>query len=146
VFINVDFDLLSRLGALPKPPQLDVILEISESEALHDIENHLKVAKAWRALGFKFAIDDFGAGFISLPFIALVKPNYIKVDRSMILQAVSSEEFRKFSKGLVLALQNYVTEGIIAEGIETCNELELVRAMGISIVQGFLVGKPEELK
>ena len=139
VFINVDFDLLHQLDPVPPPPRTDVILEISEREALHDIENHLKIADKWRRRGFRFAIDDFGAGFISLPFIAQLTPDYIKVDRSTILHAVSSKQFREFSKDLVRALRNYAAAGIIAEGIETENELLVVKEIGIELVQGFLL-------
>jgi diguanylate cyclase (GGDEF)-like protein len=160
MFINVDFDLLNRLESVSKPPGMEVILEISELEALHDVENHLKIARQWREKGYKFAIDDFGAGFISLPFIAQLIPEYIKVDRSTILQAVSSEKFRGFLKDLVQAMRNYVSEGIIAEGVEavverietvaenveTEKELLVVKEIGINFVQGFLIGKPEELK
>jgi len=139
VFINVDFDLLHQLDPVPRPPHTDVILEISEREALHDIDNHLKVADKWRRRGFRFAIDDFGAGFISLPFIAQLTPDYIKVDRSTILHAVSSQQFREFSKDLVRALRNYAAAGIIAEGIETEKELQVVKEIGIVLVQGFLL-------
>ena len=120
-------------------------MEISEVEALHDIENRLKVAQRWRREGYQFAIDDFGSGFISLPFLATLIPDYIKLDRSIILKAVSSETFRKFSKDLVQALKNYAREGIIAEGIETQKELKVVKSMGIHLVQGFLLGKPQVL-
>jgi diguanylate cyclase (GGDEF)-like protein/PAS domain S-box-containing protein len=146
VFINVDFNVLSQLELVPSPPGIEVILEISELEALHDVENHLSIARMWRAVGYRFAIDDFGAGFISLPFIAQLVPEYIKLDRSTMLQAVGSEKFREFSKDLVQALRNYSTEGIIAEGIETEKELDVVKGMGITIVQGYLFGKPKELK
>jgi len=146
VFINVDFQLLSQIDIVPKPVGMDVILEISEVEALYDIENHLKMVKKWRRKGYQFAIDDFGAGFISLPFIAQVIPDYIKLDRSTILQAVSSEDFRKFSQDLVRALRNFSKEGIIAEGIETERELEVVKGIGVNIGQGYLFGKPQELK
>ncbi len=139
VFINVDFDLLHQLDPIPLPPHTDVILEISEREALHDIENHLKITEKWRRRGFRFAIDDFGAGFISLPFIAQLTPDYIKVDRSTILHAVSSRQFREFSKDLVRALRNYASAGIIAEGIETEKELQVVKEIGIVLVQGFLL-------
>lgn len=145
VFINVDFTVLNRLELVPKPDDLEVILEISEVEALHDIENHLKVAKQWRSEGYQFAIDDFGAGFISLPFIAKLIPDYIKMDRSTLLHAVSSETFRKFSRDLVRALENYASKGIIAEGIETQKELQVVKEMGIFFAQGFLLGKPQAL-
>jgi diguanylate cyclase (GGDEF)-like protein/PAS domain S-box-containing protein len=145
VFINVDFNVLNQLDLIPKPSGTEVILEISEVEALHDVENHLKVTRKWRKAGYKFAIDDFGAGFISLPFIAQLIPEYIKMDRSTMLQAVGSEKFRKFSKDLVRALRNYSTEGIIAEGIETQKELRVVKYIGIYLVQGYLLGKPQEL-
>ncbi len=146
VFINIDFNVLEQHATIKKPPGVDVILEISEVEALHEFERRLQVTKMWREKGFKFAIDDFGAGFISLPFVSKLVPEYIKLDRSTILHAVASEKFRMFLKDLVRALQNYSTEGIIAEGIETNEELEVVTAMGIHLAQGFLLGKPQELQ
>ena len=146
LFINVDFDTLAKLEPIAKPMGMKVILEISELEALHDIESHLKVATQWKAKGYQFAIDDFGAGFISLPFVANLIPEYIKIDRSTILKAVSSKEFRTFFKALLQTLQVYSKEGIIAEGIETDKELEVVKELKVRFVQGFLFGKPQELK
>ncbi len=144
-FINVDFQVLSELAPIPRPAEMEVILEISEVEALHDVANHLNIAREWRSRGFQFAMDDFGAGFISLPFIGQLIPDYIKLDRSTILQAVSSENFRTFSKDLVRAMKNYATAGIIAEGIETAKELQVVKDMGISLGQGYLLGTPQAL-
>lgn len=146
VFINADFELLERLDPVTTSSRLEVILEISEKEALHDLKNHLKVAQKWREKGFRFAIDDFGAGFISLPFIAKLVPDYIKIDRFTILQAVSSEKFRKFLNYQLLALRNYAKRGIIAEGIETRKELAVVKKMRVHLIQGFLFGKPEVLE
>jgi diguanylate cyclase (GGDEF)-like protein len=145
VFINVDFAVLDQLQVMPKPDGTEVILEISEAEALRDVERHLQTTSAWRAQGYKFAIDDFGAGFISLPFIAQLIPDYIKMDRSTIVQARSSPQFLTFLRDLVLALRNYSKEGIIAEGIETQEELQVVRDLGIGPVQGFLLARPQEL-
>jgi EAL domain-containing protein (putative c-di-GMP-specific phosphodiesterase class I) len=145
VFVNVEFDMLSHLGAIPRPPGMEVILEISESEALYDVELNLEIARKWRALGYKFAIDDFGAGFISLPFIAQFTPDFIKIDRSTMLQSVHSDKFRAFLKDLLVAIRNYTREDIIAEGVETDKELKSVGEMDISMVQGFLLGKPKDL-
>jgi diguanylate cyclase (GGDEF)-like protein/PAS domain S-box-containing protein len=145
VFLNLDFNVLSQLEPALKPDGMEVVLEISEVEALHDIENHVKITRKWREAGFKFALDDFGAGFISLPFLAKLIPDYIKMDRSTILQAVSSGKFKKFSEDLVRAIRNYSKEGIIAEGIETKEELQVVKEMGIDLAQGFLLGKPREI-
>jgi diguanylate cyclase (GGDEF)-like protein len=146
VFINVDFKVLSKNEPQPKPPNIEVILELSESESLHNVENALKLARKWQEKGYKFAIDDFGTGFMSLPFIAQLIPNYIKLDRSTIMQSVSSESFRGFLKDLILALRNYSTEGIIAEGIETEKEFKAVTDIGVYLFQGFLLGKPKQLE
>jgi diguanylate cyclase (GGDEF)-like protein len=146
VFVNVDFDVLSSMKAIPSLGKTAVILEIAESEALFDVERVLEIVHRWRAKGFKFAIDDFGAGFISLPFVARLLPEYIKLDRSTIVQAVSSDQFGKFLKDLVLAFKNYSKEGIIAEGIETEKELQVAKETGNYLVQGFLLGEPKEFK
>lgn len=145
LFVNVDFDMLRTLEHVSKPEGIDIILEISEKEVLDNIESRLRIAHRWRAKGFKFAIDDFGAGFISLPFIAQLIPDYIKIDRSTVLQAVSSPQFRDFLKDMTLAMRNFSSEGIIAEGIETEQELNIVREIGLDLVQGFLLGRPHEL-
>ncbi len=144
-FINVDFNVLDQLEAVPPPEGLEVILEISEAEVLIDLDRLLRITKKWREKGYKFAIDDFGAGFISLPFIARMIPDYIKVDRSTVLQAVSSPQFKNFLKGVASALRTFSKEGIIAEGIETEKELEVMMEIGIYMIQGYLMGKPQPL-
>jgi diguanylate cyclase (GGDEF)-like protein/PAS domain S-box-containing protein len=145
VFLNVDFNMLSQFASLPKDPAMEVVLEISEMEVVTDVENKMKLVQKLRGQGYKFAIDDFGAGFISLPFVTQLIPDYIKIDRASILQAVSSDQFKLFLKDLVLALRNYSKEGIIAEGIETQKELDLIKETGISLMQGFVFGQPQEL-
>ncbi len=141
IFLNVDSVLLKHCEWVQKPAALDVVLEISEAESLHDLENHLQVAAKWKKKGFLFAIDDFGAGFVSLPFISQLNPDYIKIDRSVILQAVASPKFRLFLSGLVVAMQKDHIHKVVAEGIETETELKITREMGIDLIQGFLLLK-----
>lgn len=145
VFINADFDVLSKIKEIPPLDGTEVVIELSELEALHDLEKHLVVAERWRRHGYRFAIDDFGAGFISLPFLAMLIPDYVKVDRSTILQAVASEKFRRFLKTLLHGVRAYATTGIVAEGVEKERELKFVDEMGITLVQGYLFGHPEEM-
>ncbi|MFZ5876069.1 MAG: diguanylate cyclase [Nitrospirota bacterium] len=146
VFLNVEFGILKHWNPPPaKPPDTEVVLEISEMGALDNIDARLDVARLWRAHGYKFALDDFGAGYISLPFIARFMPEYIKVDRSAILHAVASPQFKEFMTGLIAALRNYSTEGIIGEGVETEQELQATLEMGVALIQGFLFGKPGDL-
>ncbi len=147
VFLNVDFELLQRLERVAIPTEeLEVVLEISEAEALHDIPKHLEIAKAWREAGYQFAIDDFGAGFVSLAFIARLLPEHIKLDRSVIVQATASPPFIRILKDLMVGLKNCSTAGIVAEGVETAQELQTVKKLGLFLGQGFLLGKPEEIR
>ncbi len=146
VFINVDFNLLRTAELIQKPPDMKVVLEISELEAIQDVETCLKTVQLWRRHGFEFAIDDFGAGFVSLPFIASLVPDYIKLDRSTIIQATTSREFREFLNVIIPALQNYTKQGVVAEGVETEKELQVVNDLGIHFAQGFLLGKPSKLR
>ncbi len=139
VFLNVDSILLHQCEWIQKPHDLDVVLEISESESLYDLDTYLTTTERWKKKGFKFAIDDFGAGFISLPFISRLQPEYVKVDRSVILRSVTSPTFRSFLKSLVSAMQQDHNATIIAEGIENEEELSVTEGMGIHLVQGFLL-------
>lgn len=146
VFLNIDLRVLEQVEPVPPPEDMDVILDISEHEVLHDVEGYLTTAMKWRARGYKFAIDDFGAGFVPLPLVARLKPEYIKIDRSLVEQAVSSETFRGFFRHLLLALRMYATHGIIAEGIEDEAELATMKGIGIFLAQGFLLGRPKEIQ
>ncbi|MDC4202816.1 MAG: EAL domain-containing protein [Candidatus Manganitrophus sp.] len=130
-----------------KPEGIDVVLEISEAEACRHrhIKRYLALVEKWREQGFQVAIDDFGAGAGSFPFVGKLIPDYIKIDRSTLLQAISSPKLRDFLNDLVFILRNYTTRGMIAEGIETEQELTLVREMGVDLGQGFLFGQPEAL-
>ncbi|MDH3745864.1 MAG: diguanylate cyclase [Acidobacteriota bacterium] len=145
VFINTDFELLGSLQAVPKPDGLEVVLEISESETVGNIEECIGVVASWRENGYKFAIDDFGAGFMSIPFVARLLPSFIKMDRSAIVEASTSDQFSGFLRDMVLAMRNYSDEGIIAEGIETEAELATVNKMGVHQVQGHLTGRPRAI-
>ncbi len=142
LFINADLNVLKGLDIPPKPAEMEVVLEISEAEALKDVDDHLDVSRKWRRAGYKFAMDDFGAGFVSLPFIARLVPDYIKLDRATIVQAVSSNQFKAVLQDLIHALRRTCTDGIIAEGIETQQELSVMKSLGIYLIQGYLFGTP----
>ncbi len=142
VFLNVDFDILEAVEAQPLPAGSEIILEISETEALRDIERCLGVSAKWREKGYKFAIDDFGAGFISLPFIAQLVPDFIKMDRSTIVHATTNRQFKDLLGDMLNGLKRYASDGIIAEGVETETELQTVKELNTHIVQGFLLGHP----
>lgn len=143
LFLNVDFRLLRNLyGKVEPPPGVNVILEISEREALDHIEDRLVLAESWRKQGFKFACDDVGAGFLSLPFVVRLAPEFIKIDLSVVHLAVTSPGLQSFLEMTTRAFHGF-SEGIIAEGIETQEQLDLLKRIGIPLGQGFLLGRPE---
>jgi diguanylate cyclase (GGDEF)-like protein len=145
VFVNVDLELLSSVETMPCPQGLEVVLEIPETETTKATADSLAVIGEWRRLGFKIAIDDFGSGFVSLPFLARLLPDFIKMDKGAMHESGDSERFSSFMKDLVTAMRHYSREGIIAEGIETEQEFQLARLVGVDQVQGNLTGRPEVL-
>ena len=145
VFVNVDFELLKSLEPFDPPSGTEIVLDISEAEAGLGIAAYFEVIEDWRTRGYKFAIDDFGAGFISLQFVAQLFPSFIKMDRSAIVEAKGSERYSAFLRDMLGAMRNYSEQGIIAEGVETDEELEIVRRLGVDQVQGHLIGRPVEM-
>ena len=145
VFINVDLPMLESLDPISCPGNVDVVLEISEAETAKGTQQSLELIESWRQRGFKFAIDNFGSGFVSLPFVARLFPDFIKMDRMAMQEAGGSPRFGAFMRDLVSAMRNYSREGIIAEGVETEAELALVRSLGVDQVQGHLTGRPGDV-
>lgn len=119
-------------------PQL-LELELTETTALQNIEDTIVVMKSLRDLGVSIAIDDFGKGYSSLDYIKNLPSNTLKIDRSFINDISDS------NSAVVLAM---ITLGhqmhlkVIAEGVETENQIRLLSKMNCDLVQGFYLGKP----
>lgn len=128
--------LLNRLGL---PPQR-VVIEITEQQLVE--QSLLKEAvNHYRELGLTIAMDDLGSGHSGLRQWSELMPDIIKIDRYFIENChldVVKKAFLKF----ILALANATGAQVIAEGIEHKAELQLINKLGITIVQGFLLGKP----
>lgn len=96
----------------------------------------------YRQLGFEIAIDDLGAGYSGLKLWSEVNPDYVKIDRHFIHGIDRSIVKREFVKSMVTISQGLRCQ-VIAEGIETLDELDVVRRLGIEIGQGYLFAHPE---
>jgi len=117
-------------------------VEVSESAVLRDIDRARGTLRACKALGVKVALDNFGANGSSLSLPSELPLDAIKIDRSLI----AGFEEDRFKRGVVMAATAFAREaGItpIAVGIETERQLELARAMGCSLGQGFLLREPD---
>jgi diguanylate cyclase len=130
----------SRL--LRDTPHLDrLILEVTENSLLEDTPGVVAEMDRLIGHGLNFAVDDMGAGYSGLRQITAVRPTYLKLDRSLI-SGIDDDPDRG---ALVSAMLGYVRQTgghLIAEGVETEAELETLRTLGVSLVQGYLLGRP----
>jgi len=118
-----------------------VIFEVVETEKVLD-SNHLSsILNEYRKSGFRVALDDVGSGFAGLMMLADLNPDLIKMDRELVQGAVKSEMHRIIVRALV---QIAKASGclILAEGVETETELELMKSFDVDLFQGFLLGRP----
>lgn len=119
----------------------NIIFEVVETENVKD-QNHLKkILEFYRNEGFKIALDDVGEGYSSLNMIIELKPDIIKVDRK-IIQDINNDDLKQsVYKALVnLAKENGIK--VLAEGIETPYELEVIKSIGVDFMQGYYFSKP----
>jgi EAL domain-containing protein (putative c-di-GMP-specific phosphodiesterase class I)/DNA-binding response OmpR family regulator len=129
--------LFDRLAPVERP----VVIEVSELERVLD---YTALRRAIDRLGtdVQLSVDDAGSGFAGLSHILALRAQYVKVDRWWIA-GIDRDPARR---ALVAGLQSFAHETdsrLIAEGIETAEELEAVRRLGIRLGQGFLLGAPE---
>lgn len=120
-----------------------VVFELTERSSIDDFEEAKKTLDHYRSQGYEIAIDDAGAGYSSLQAIVELRPDYIKVDRSLV-QNADRDEMKKHMLRTFVRFAKRMNIRIVAEGIERPEELRLVKALGIDFGQGYLIGRPSE--
>jgi diguanylate cyclase (GGDEF)-like protein/PAS domain S-box-containing protein len=116
-------------------------LEITESMLMEDIEGSIAKLKAMRELGLNVAVDDFGTGYSSLSYLARLPITSLKIDRSFVIQMPKSPE-QMAIVSTVISLARALNLKVIAEGVETEEQANLLRLLRCDEVQGYLFGKP----
>ncbi len=124
------------------PDDLDgLIVEITE-ETLVNVDMDLEsVLAPLRARGARLAVDDMGAGYSGLRQITSVRPGYLKLDRSLI-SGIDRDDERAALVGALAGYSSKVRSLLVAEGVETEEELSAVRSLGVPLVQGFYFSRP----
>jgi EAL domain-containing protein (putative c-di-GMP-specific phosphodiesterase class I) len=131
--------LLSELGIEPK----QVVFELTEKSAVTDFKLFEQVLSNYRSQGFRIAIDDVGSGYNSLKTLIFLKPEFIKLDKSLIQDIDKNLEQQQLVK-LIIDYAKQSSTQIIAEGIEKIEELAFISEHGVDFGQGYALGKPKE--
>lgn len=123
------------------PAASDVVLEITERTGIEDFDSFGKRLERIRARGFQVAIDDVGTGYSSLQTISEVRPEFLKIDHSLV-KNIHESLIKQEIVSSILQLGGRIGSRVIAEGIEAEEEHEMIRAFGVELGQGFLFGAP----
>ena len=132
-------DALARAGL--RPDQL--CLELTESHLMAEVEQARGNMRGLEALGVRLAIDDFGAGYSSLSYLRRIPAKTIKIDRSFI-DGVDLDPDSAAIVGAITTMSRALGRTVVAEGVETAEQLTAVRHLGCDAVQGYLLSRPVE--
>jgi len=137
-------DLIATIRAALKAAGLDASrleLEITESLLLENSQSNLDLLLALRGLGVRVAMDDFGTGYSSLSYLRAFPFDKIKIDRSFMADVATKADSRAIL-GAMISLGNNLGMTTVAEGVETAEQLAVVRAEGCTQVQGYFFSPP----
>ena len=124
------------------PHRLD--LEITESDVFNENTRSLEILSQLRELGVQISIDDFGTGYSSLSRLSYFPFDKIKIDRSFVINIPDQKDDLDIVR-LLISMGKSLHMRIVAEGVETEEQLQSLRKLGCDLVQGYLIGKPGPL-
>ncbi|MVF23557.1 EAL domain-containing protein [Methylocaldum sp. BRCS4] len=125
-----------------KPEQL--IFEITETAAIADFGTAKEIMEDLATLGFRFAIDDFGAGFASFSYLRHLPVKFVKIDKSYVTNLIDNPQDRAFVSAITTLAHGNDIE-VIAEGVENEATLVALGELGVDMAQGYFIGRPAPL-
>lgn len=117
-----------------------IIFEFTEDEKV-DTNHLLNILRTYRAMGFKTAIDDFGAGYAGLGLLSKFQPDIVKLDMELVRGIDRDEVKQKIVKSM-LDLMAGLGVQTICEGVETDDELQTLEGLGATLIQGYALARP----
>ena len=129
------------LELLGDAPLSRLVLEVTEHEAVADYPQLLAALAPLRTRGMRLAVDDAGAGFASLQHIAQLLPDIVRLDVAFVRE-LDRDPVRQAAAQSIIGLADAIGATVVAEGIETAAERDAVAALGITLGQGNLLGRP----
>ncbi|MHA7777819.1 putative bifunctional diguanylate cyclase/phosphodiesterase [Roseibium sp. M-1] len=151
VSFNVSFQRLSDPGLIPSLTHLqkvraDIAFELVESVFFDNLNSEeIEAVKAMRENGIQIEIDDFGTGHASIVALTRLKPDLIKIDRALISPIAKHPEQLQLVKAIVEMARGLGIE-CLAEGVESREDIHLLRSVGVNYVQGYAFSKPVSIE
>ncbi|MDH5224706.1 MAG: EAL domain-containing protein, partial [Actinomycetota bacterium] len=134
----------TELAAVLEPHAGRLVLEITEHEAVEDYDDLVDALAPLRARGARVAIDDAGAGFASLRHTLRIAPDIVKLDMSL-TRDIDRDRAKRALAAAMVSFAQEMGFSLIAEGIQTAEELSTLRTLGIGYGQGFFLAQPGPL-
>ncbi|WP_326534611.1 putative bifunctional diguanylate cyclase/phosphodiesterase [Pseudorhodoferax sp.] len=122
-------------------PPACLVLEVTESALMDDVAHACALLAALRALGVAIALDDFGAGYSSLGRLRLLPLDLLKIDRSLVPDVAAAPEAVSITRAIITMAASLRLR-VVAEGVESAGQLDLLVASGCHAVQGFHIARP----
>ena len=121
------------------PQYLD--LEITESAAMENPEKAIPILEGWKEKGISIAIDDFGKGYSSLAYLKKLPLDSLKIDRTFVKNLIANPEDAAITTAII-AMAHSLKLTVVAEGVETEEQLAFLRELGCDEAQGYLFSRP----
>lgn len=137
---NLIEDLKSVVNEFPKYVH-KIAIEITESIFIADYQRIIEQMYKINQMGINFYLDDFGTGYSNILNVIKLPLTVIKIDKSLIYESIHNQSNNKLIHGLCDALRNSGMK-LLAEGIESNEQYEIIKEMNIDYIQGFLFSKP----
>ncbi|AUN02010.1 bifunctional diguanylate cyclase/phosphodiesterase [Clostridium botulinum] len=154
VSVNISFkqmkdkNFVDNVLNILKTTKLDpsyLCLEITEDEAMEDVDLSIKTLEALKRHGIKISLDDFGTGYSSLSYVTKLPIDNIKIDKSIIKNIHKDNKSLQIVKSIIL-MSKSLDINIIAEGVETIEQLEILQELDCDFIQGFYISEPLPIK
>ncbi len=124
-----------------KIPAKQLEIEITESIMIDSAEKALQRINEIKKMGIMVAIDDFGTGYSSLSYLNRLPANMLKIDKSFIDEMNSTESAKQYVAAII-SIGHIFNLKVISEGVESLDQLEVLKSIGCDYIQGFIWGKP----
>ncbi|GLI37072.1 EAL domain-containing protein [Geobacter hydrogenophilus] len=118
-----------------------LVIEVTESILMDDAEETIRTFRRLDRMGVRISIDDFGTGYSSLHYLKKFPVHTLKIDRSFVREIASNPDDEAIA-GAVISMAKGLNLGVVAEGVETVEQMEVLRALNCRYMQGFLFSEP----